>query len=293
MASVRLIFVVEGIFNAVWGAPRRRARLTRLILYTFALVALALVLGGIFWGLRALRKYVGWDSVLASPAFAAVAPFILKAFFLTLLYRFLPNAKVRWSVAAVAGATVALALELLRVCFTLYVEGLLRMNLITGSLAFLFFAVLSLYFAWVLILLGVELTHVLQTEATESASGRFRSGRAERAIRMLLKMSSFEPAPLAELEIDPEAPSAETGPMLEDLKRAGLVTGDAAEGFRLAAPGREITVARIVEALSPGLYHIDPQSQDRVALVLEPLFYRLDAERRALLNATLADLRRS
>jgi DNA-binding IscR family transcriptional regulator len=81
--------------------------------------------------------------------------------------------------------------------------------------------------------------------------------------------------------------------MLEDLKRAGLVTGDAAEGFRLAAPGREITVARIVEALSPGLYHIDPQSQDRVALVLEPLFYRLDAERRALLNATLADLRRS
>jgi membrane protein len=293
VASVRLIFVVEGVFNAVWGAPRRRARLTRLILYTFALVALALVLGGIFWGLKALRRYVGWDSVLASPAFAAVAPFVLKAFFLTLLYRYLPNAKVRWSVAAVAGSTVALALELLRVCFSLYVEGLLRMNLITGSLAFLFFAVLSLYFAWVLILLGVELTHVLQTEATESASGRFRSGRAERAIRMLLKMSSFEPAPLAELEIDPEAPSAETGPMLEDLKRAGLVTGDAAEGFRLAAPGREITVARIVEALSPGLYHIDPQSQDRVALVLEPLFYRLDAERRALLNATLADLRRS
>jgi membrane protein len=124
VASVRLIFVVEGVFNAVWGAPRRRARLTRLILYTFALVALALVLGGIFWGLRALRRYVGWDSVLASPAFAAVAPFLLKTFFLTLLYRVLPNAKVRWLVAAVAGATVALALEVLRVCFSLYVETL-------------------------------------------------------------------------------------------------------------------------------------------------------------------------
>ncbi len=293
VASVRLIFVVEGVFNAVWGAPRRRARLTRLILYTFALVALALVLGGIFWGLRALRRYVGWDSVLASPAFAAVAPFLLKAFFLTLLYRVLPNAKVRWIVAGIAGASVALALELLRGCFTLYVETLLRMNLITGSLAFLFFAVLSLYFAWVLILLGVELTHVLQKEAAENASGRLRSGRAERAIRMLLRMSSFEPAPLADLENDPEAPSPETIPILEDLKRAGLVSGDAAEGFRLAAPGREITVARIVEALLPGLYHIDPQSQDRVALVLELLFYRLDAERRALLNATLADLRRS
>ena len=26
VASVRLIFVVEGVFNAVWGAPRRRRR---------------------------------------------------------------------------------------------------------------------------------------------------------------------------------------------------------------------------------------------------------------------------
>jgi membrane protein len=292
IASVRLIFVVEGVFNAVWGAPRRRKRLARIILYTFALVALGLVLGGIFWGLRALRRYVGWDSVLASPAFGAVAPFLLKALVLTLLYRYLPNAKVRWLVAAVAGSAVSLGLELLRLCFSLYVEALLRMNLITGSLAFLLFAVLSLYFAWALILLGVELTHVLQAEMAGVASDRMREGRAERAIRMLLRMSSFEPAPLADLEHNPQAPSPETVPILEDLKRAGLVAGDPASGFRLATPGREITIARIVEALSPGLYHVNPYSQDRVALVLEPLFYRLDAERRALLNATLADLRR-
>lgn len=293
IASVRLIFVVEGVFNAVWGAPRRRARLARIILYTFALVALGLVLGGIFWGLRALRRYVGWDSVLASPAFVAVAPFLLKAFFLTLLYKYFPNAKVRWMAAAIGGCAVSLALELLRLCFSLYVEALLRMNLITGSLAFLFFAILSLYFAWALILLGVELTHVLQAEVAGAGSAGIREGRAERAIRMLLRMSSFEPAPLADLEPSPLAPSPETIPILEDLTRAGLIAGDPASGFRLATPGREITVARIVEALSTGLYDINPGSQDRVALVLEPLFYRLVAERRALLNATLADLRRN
>ncbi len=47
VVSVRLVFVVEGVFNAVWGAPRRRARLSRVILYTFALAVLGLVLGGI------------------------------------------------------------------------------------------------------------------------------------------------------------------------------------------------------------------------------------------------------
>ena len=292
IASVRLIFVVEGVFNAVWGAPRRRARLARLIIYTFTLVALGLVLGGIFWGLRALRQYVEMDSMLNSPEFATLAPFLLKAFFLTLLYRYLPNAKVRLLAAAVAGATVSLALELLRLCFGIYVEALLRMNLITGSLAFLFFAVLSLYFAWVLILLGVELTHVLQVEAASASGSRQPEGRAERAIRMLLRMSSFEPSPLKDLDPDPHAPSPETVPILEDLTRAGLVAGDATAGFRLAVPGREITVARIVDALSPGLLQLNPQSQDRVTLVLEPLFFRLEVERRSLLNATLADLRR-
>ena len=292
VASVRLIFVVEGVFNAVWGAPRRPRRLTRLILYTVALVALGLVLGGIFWGLKALRQYVEMDSLLNSPAVAAAAPFLLKALFLTLLYRYLPNARVRLSAAAVAGATVALLLELLRLCFTLYVEALLRMNLITGSLALIFFAILSLYFAWVLILLGVELTHVLQAEIGGYASARLREGRAERAVRMLLRMSTVEPAPLADLEPHPTAPSAETVRILEDLKAAGILVGDPVAGFRLALPGREITVARVVEALSPDLYHVNPHREDRIAMVLEPLFYRLDAERRALLNATLADLRK-
>jgi DNA-binding IscR family transcriptional regulator len=137
---------------------------------------------------------------------------------------------------------------------------------------------------------GSSSTHVPQREAAESASGRLAGRSAPSACCCGCRA---EPAPLADLENDPETPSPETIPILEDLTRAGLVSGDAAGGFRLAAPGREITVARIVEALSPGLYQIDPNNQDRVALVLEPLFYRLDAERRALLNAPLADLRRT
>lgn len=289
VASVRLVFIVEGIFNAVWGAPRRRARLARLLIYTFSLMALGLVLGGIFWGLKLMRRYVGMDSFLSSPAVAGAAPFLLKAVFLTLLYRFLPNARVRLPAAAVAGAGVALGLELLRLCFTLYVDAMLRMNLITGSLAFVFFAILSLYFAWVLILLGVELTHVLQTQVGSAANGR-REGRAERAVRILLRMSTLKTLRLEDLEPDPAHPAAETIAILEDLTRAGIVAGDPASGFRLALPGRDVTVARIVEALSPDLYHVDPDANDRVAIVLEPLFLRLDAERRTLLSATLADL---
>ena len=290
LASVNLVFVVEGIFNAVWGAPRRRARVARFLVYVFALVALGLVLGGIGWGMRALRSAADADSFVNSKLFGAALPFLLKAFFLTLLYRYLPNAYVRLSAAAVAGATVALGLEFLRLLFNLYVDALERMNLITGSMAFILFAILALYFAWALILIGVELTHVLQREVAGARADTRREGRGEKAIRMLLRMSSAEFAPLKDLETDHDASTAETLAILDDLARAGLVDGNAVKGFRLAMSGRQITVARVVEALMPDLYHLSGR-EDRIALALEPVFHRLDAERRALLTDTLADLR--
>jgi DNA-binding IscR family transcriptional regulator len=224
-------------------------------------------------------------------ALLTAAPFLLRAFLLTLLFRYLPNARVRLGAAAAAGATVALALELLRLAFGVYVETLLRMNLITGSLGFIFLAILALYLAWALILIGVELTHVLQTHVARAAGRLAPRGRSERAVRMLLRMSSAVPSPLAEIEPEPDAPSAETLAILVDLKKAGLVEGAAETGFRLARSGQKITVAQIVEALAPDLY-LDNRQEDRVAMVLEPLFYRLDSERRTLLSATLAELRR-
>jgi membrane protein len=291
IASVRLVFVVESVFNAVWGAPRRRDRVRRMLIYTFALVALGLVLGGIGWGLRAMRSAASSDSIVNSAVFSAAAPFLLKAVFLTLLYRYLPNARVRLGPAAVAGAAAALGLELLRLGFALYVEALSRMNLITGSLAFILFAVLSLYFAWALILLGVELTYVLQTRVSGSATPFKREGRAEKAIRMMLSMSTAEPAPLSELETNPDASPVETIAILEQLVKGKLIEGDATGGWKLSRSAREISVARIVEALSPELYRVNPHHRDRVATVLEPLFDRIHAERRALLSTTLAELR--
>ena len=291
IASVRLVFVVEGVFNAVWGAPRRRTRVMRMLLYTFALVALGLVLGGVGWLLRAMRSSAGGHSLANSAAFVPGASFILKAFFLTLLYRYLPNARVRLGPAAVAGATVALGLELLRLGFGVYVAALSRMNLITGSLAFILFAILSLYFAWALILLGVELTYVLQTRMSGSGTPFKREGRAEKAIRMMLNMSTAEPASLTELETNPDASPVETLAILEQLANGKLIDGDAAGGYKLTRSASQISVARIVEALSPELYRINPHHRDRVAVMLEPLFDRIHAERRALLSTTLAELR--
>lgn len=279
VASVRLIFVVEEIFNAVWGAPKRRAWFARIVLYVSALLVLALLIGGI--GIR-LR--------LAGNLY----PFLVELAALVLLYRYVPNAHVHWRSAGVAGAVVALLLELLRLLFGLYVDALSSMNLITGTLSFALLLLFSVYFVWVLILMGVELTHVLQTRSRRGRRiGGPRAGRAENAIRMLLRLAAGGLHPFRDLYAEQEASSVEAEEILGQLRDGGLVGGDRARGFLLAQPPEEITVAQVVEAISPNLYTIRPEENDRVVHLLAPLFERLDAERRALLGATLADLAKS
>ena len=290
LASVRMIFTVERIFNAVWGAPSRRRLMPRIALYILVLFALAMLVGSVAFGVQLLRGSP-LAPIATSPAAGWLFPVAIELAALTLLYRFLPNALVRWSAAAAAGATVALLLELLRWAFGMYVRMLSRVNLITGSLTLLLLTLVSLFLVWALILLGVELAHVLQTGAAHRRlAGVRRAGRAENAIRMLLSLASGGARVLAELYRQQEGSSDDAREMLDCLRDNGLVVGDASSGYALARPPERITVSDVVEAISPDLYTISPEEQDRVVLTLEPLFEKLDGERRALLSTTLADL---
>jgi DNA-binding IscR family transcriptional regulator len=108
---------------------------------------------------------------------------------------------------------------------------------------------------------------------------------------MLLTLAEGGIHPLRRLYHDQEASSVEAERILDCLRDAGIVEGDGARGFALAAPPEKISIAQIVDAISPNLYTITPEEGDHVVRVLEPLFARLDAERRALLDRTLADLK--
>ena len=288
VTSVRLIFIVEGVFNAVWGAPRRRGLVARTAVYSLALLVLTLLLGALGLGLRRLRGSIVADSLAGS-----LFPLAIEFVALTLLYRFLPNARVRWGPALAGAGTVALALEALRYVFVFYVHALSGMNLITGSLTFILLTLLSIYSVWTLILIGVELTSVLQTHlVSKIAPAGSPAGPAEIAIRMLVRMAGG--AHLAQDVFDVQDPAAapEKERLLERLAEAGLVSGSRSEGFVLARAPELITVARIVEAMSPDLYSISGESPDRLTPALERLFRGLRSARRAALSTTIAELRR-
>jgi membrane protein len=290
LASLRLISTIERIVNAVWGAPKRRHVLSRIALYVVVLFAFGLLFSGFAFGVRTMKQS-GAGTFLSTGTAAFFLPFVVEVSALTLLYRFLPNAKVDWASAGTAGITCGGMLEAVRAVFGLYVKALARINLITGSLTFILLTLISLFLVWVVILLGVELTHVLQTRAAQRRSiGGLRAGRAENAVRMLLRLAAGSPAPFDALYREQEAPSEEALKLLNCLVETGIVRRHRAD-FALARPPESITVAQVVEAISPNLYTISPEEQDTVVVTLEPLFQRLEAERRSLLAATLAELK--
>lgn len=292
VASLRLLFIVEGIVNTVWGAPRRRNLLSRILLYMLGLFLLGLLIGSIALGIRFAKTFVMGQEILSAPATDFVFPLLVEFAALSLLYKGLPNARVHWTSAAAAAAAVAVSLELLRYLFGLYVKALFRVNLITGTLTLVLLTLLSIYFVWALILLGVELTHVIQTRAGGRRTiGGPRAGRAENAVRMLLHLAQGGTHALRELYSVQEASSTEAERVLECLRDQGLIEGDPGRGFSLARPARKITVAQVVDAVSLNLYTITPEEGDKVVKVLTPLFERLDGERRALLGTTIADLK--
>ena len=168
-ASLRLIFIVEGVFNAVWGAPRRRAPLARAAIYSLVLLALGLLVGAVGLGIQRLKASGMGGRLVGSATLDAVFPVAIELTALALLYRFLPNARVRWLPALAGAGFAALSLELLRFLFGLYVRALSNMNLITGSLTLVLLSLLSIYFVWALILLGVELASVIQKRMARKA----------------------------------------------------------------------------------------------------------------------------
>ena len=95
-------------------------------------------------------------------------------------------------------------------------------ELITGSLTLLMLTLVSVFFVWVLILLGVELTHVLQTKLRRRKrgilSGAAKAGRAENAIRMLVRLAGGGPVRFRDLYKDQEASSVEAEKILDCLR---------------------------------------------------------------------------
>jgi YihY family inner membrane protein len=287
--SLRLIFVIENTVNFAWGAPRRKGVVKRVAVYTLGLFVGAILTGVLIDGLAQLRRQAAIENLFASALFGRLLSAIAVAGALTLLYRFLPNARVTWQSAAVAALLVAFALRVIRIGFAYYLRLFNTMNVIYGSLSLLLVVLIALFLFWVLLLGGVELTFVLDAGAG-SAAVAAGQGKIEAAVRLLLCVLKSGGAKRPE-DLPKELGQTSTlvEPLAARLTAAGLLR-PAGKEMELADRPERITLSRVMSAVEPDLLAVSPENNDFLARILRRQFRKFAKEREVLLDVTLARL---
>jgi membrane protein len=160
VTSVMTMMTVESAFNVIWRVRKSRPLAQRVLVY-WAIITLGPILFGVS---LSVSSYLFAESLafagshnLMPPivqwALASAAlPFTVLAF--TILYVFLPNCRVEWRDAAIGGVIAAVAFELAKRGFGIYVRSIPTYTAVYGAFAALPVFLLWVYLCWMITLIG-------------------------------------------------------------------------------------------------------------------------------------------
>jgi membrane protein len=164
ITAVLLVATVEREINAIWGHRGTRPLWQRMIVFALGIVAGPLVIGAAVysttWVIEASVAQLPFTSQ-ALPYLAPPLAVAITALAFTLLYALMPSRRVPLRPAAIGGLFAALAFEVAKQVFGLYVIKLPAYQLVYGALAALPLFLLWVYVSWVVVLVGAAVTATL------------------------------------------------------------------------------------------------------------------------------------
>lgn len=265
--TLRLLMTIEETFNDIWGIEQGRSIWRRIVYYwtTVTLGPLLLLLAIYCTGRTEFLHVVGTLRVVpgAEKVFLQVMPFAVLWVAFSLMYGLLPNTQVR-PVAALAGGVFAGTLwQVNSWLSTLYVSRVVGYNQMYGALGILPVLLVGIYFSWLIVLLGAQVSYAaqnvrayLQQRASERIDQRGRELLACRAVFVACEhFLRGQPAPsVAELAERIGAPPQWLNQLLSRLKECGVLTrvSDERSGIVPARGPESIRITDVLEAVRTG-----------------------------------------
>ncbi len=205
---------IENNFNTIWQLSKGRTIQRRVSDY-FALIFIMPVFivfnSGLTLMISSSTMYFDAFSYILNPLVTQVLnilPFFIIILVLTLLYKFMPNTKVKFINALIAGLVAGTALQIFQL---IYISGQLwitKYNAIYGSFAALPLLLLWLQLSWNIVLMGVELSFSLQNirkfyfeKETKNISRRYNDFFTILITSFIAKRFAAEQLPLTADEI--------------------------------------------------------------------------------------------
>ncbi|VVE21713.1 ribonuclease BN [Pandoraea iniqua] len=164
VTAVLTLMTVESAFNVIWRVPRPRPLAQRLLIYWSLLT-----LGPLLFGVSlSISSYIFTQSMslvtTLPPAVASLLSLIppaLTAVAFMLMYLYMPNCKVDWRDALAGGVVAAVALDLTKRGFGLYIRQFPTYTAVYGAFAAVPIFLLWIYLSWLVALLGATIASVL------------------------------------------------------------------------------------------------------------------------------------
>ena len=235
---VSLMSNVEDTFNHVWGVTTKRSLQRKLTDYTALFLLLPVLMvcsAGISIFMSDAVQHVFGDNMLSPFVHRLLeySPLVISWLIYTAAYCLIPNTKVRFTGALVAGVLCG---TLFQVVQWLFVTGQIyvsKYNAIYGSFAFLPLALMWMQLSWLITLSGVVITYAWQNFDSfayrDKAKGVSQTYANHMAIAVLaVAAHRFKRREKAltrhELITDYDIPGPLADKLFARLQRAGLIT---------------------------------------------------------------------
>lgn len=182
---LNLINNMEITFNRIWQVKNRSVyrKITDYFSMLLLIPILLVVSGGLSVYMSTMLKHVENYALLAplSQFLVRLIPFVLTWCMFTAMYIFIPNTKVKFKHALIAGILAGTAHQAFQYLYINSQLGVSRYNAIYGSFAALPLFLLWLQISWSICLCGAELTYATQNiwnfsfaQDTRNVSHRYR-----------------------------------------------------------------------------------------------------------------------
>jgi membrane protein len=184
--GILLLVTVEDQLNLIWRVTAPRPWVQRILAY-WTLITLGPLLIGISLSLSTYfeiaarqvglgQEAVAWFASSWLHGIARVVPAFLEFIALTLLYCLIPNCAVRWRDGALGAATATIAIEILKVGFSIYIGASSFYQTVYGALAIIPIFLLWMYISWMAVLLGAVVAAALPNWRIDERVGTIPSG---------------------------------------------------------------------------------------------------------------------
>ncbi|WP_160064654.1 virulence factor BrkB family protein [Psychromonas sp. L1A2] len=160
--ALLLISTIDQTINRIWRCNKKRSPIQAFTIYWTILSLGPIIIGGSI----ALSSYI--FSIVKTDGFLSIGqqvlsfmPFVFSWLAFAGVYTLVPHQRVRLRYAMIGGFIAALLFSLATDLFTLYITNFPSQQIIYGALAVIPIMFVWIYFSWLIVLIGAEVTATL------------------------------------------------------------------------------------------------------------------------------------